>query len=133
MTSLSTLLKKKAEKIKELVSLNENLPVKHVVYHPQKRCFAEYFIEFDGAAQIDGQIVLDVYIDTSACYIIVGVRDDTATQKNRLEKHLKKNKVEFCQWLDSDVYLQLKEYSVFKSETLIAEDFQGLLSIILSA
>jgi len=131
--SLLKSLKDKVIAIKNLVASGKEWPCNHMIYCPQNMYYAEYYIEFDTPAQIDGQIVFDTYIDTECCYIIAGVRGDTSTQKALLRKYLESNGVSVCEWQNSDVYLQLAVFSVFETETVIADKFCDLLTLILAA
>jgi len=131
MEKLQKSLKQKANKIKELVSADNGFPIKQFVYCPKNKFFVEYYITFENSQQIDGEVLLDVWVDTEACYIIAGVRNGADIQKELLEKHFTRNKVSCNQWFDNEVYFQLEKYSIFEPETVIAERFRELLSIIL--
>jgi len=123
-------LKNKAIKIKDLVLASESYPVKEHVLD-NKNCSYDYYVEFKDSKHTGGTIILDVYFDCDAFYLLIGVENDSSGQKKKLAKILEDNKLAHHQSSLYDTYFQLEKFEVFERESVIADKFKMLLNVVM--
>ena len=121
-------LKAKLQAVMNMVSVGDSL-VEGRFSVSYDDCSAEYYLTDSGIMRIGVPMHWLVYIDTKECDILAGIDGATDKQKKLLERFLLDRKLKCSRWEGNSDYYLVKKFDVFEADSVIAKEFQNVLSI----